>query len=173
MKRLVAVIALLVLVTGCGCSSNGINYKQTLENEYDTEYTEENFFLALQFNNYEIVELFLKAGIDPDVEDMVGRRALFTAIQFESIESIELLFDYGADPDYINEWGINYIHFAVNNRYSCDTINALANNGVDTEFILESGSNALDSAYAGYNQHGTDYSIQINCLEALGVKRNK
>ena len=177
MKKILFLSLFLVFIVGCGCSSTSsgtsdkVDYKKVLLEEHETEYTDEKFLLAVQFNNYEIVELFLKAGIDPETEDMVGRRVMYTAVGFNSVEAIDLLFEYGADPLFTNEYGVGYIQFAAINRQTCDTMKALVRGGTDLYLKYESGSNALDSSYAQYEQYGSDYSEQISCLEELGLTR--
>jgi hypothetical protein len=58
---------------------------------------------AMRTNRFDLLEFFLKNGIDSNQEDMIGNTPLkFAIIQFfrKDFGPIEMLLDAGADPDY-------------------------------------------------------------------------
>jgi len=167
MKKIMLVIVLMVLVTGCNGGDKD-QYKETLLNDHYLEYTEENFFTAVLLNNYEVVELFLKAGMDPDSTDIINQRIMYSAIGRDCVETIGLLFEYGAEPNYINEYEVNYLYFAGVNGQSCETITALVDGGVDLNYVMPNGETVLDSVEGQYRD---DYLDQIKCFNDFGLSK--
>jgi ankyrin repeat protein len=169
MKKIFLLIVLLGFITGCSCSSSSVDYKQILLEEHEMEFTDENFFSSVVANNYEVVELFLQGGKDPDIEFNGNQRALSVAISFNAIETIKLLAEYGADVGYIDEYGIGYMYFASINGQSCETLKTLVDVGADLYHLNSSGDSALAPLISQRDQYGTDYEEQITCLNELGL----
>ena len=61
-----------------------------------------NFDLHLlaSFNCTDQVKVMLEKGVNPNLEDNVGRTPLISAILYNNFKTIKLLLDYGADPEY-------------------------------------------------------------------------
>jgi uncharacterized protein len=76
--------------------------------------TEEDYLREISFGNVGLVELFLKAGYDPNIwDERAGSTMLLQLVYPEELNMIELLLKNGADPNIKNGDGISPLWAAV------------------------------------------------------------
>ena len=98
MKKILFVILLLLFNLNFCCAENvdGDYRKSILNKGYP--YNVSGFFYAIQKNDKEIVEMFLLAGMNPDIT-LNGSPAPMHALFVGKIEMLEILLKHGADPE--------------------------------------------------------------------------
>ena len=72
---------------------------RTLLEQKDLPFDNDTFVKMAAEHDFEAVELFLEAGINPDVEDQYGNTAMLMATMQGYDEILELLIDHGADTE--------------------------------------------------------------------------
>jgi hypothetical protein len=89
---------LLLILTGCNLSPEKARIE--LARMYIV-YSPESFIEAVQKNDTQVVDLFLKSGMDVNSMDGVGRTALMEAKKMGHDELVNVLVEKGAIPQTI------------------------------------------------------------------------
>lgn len=95
---------------------------------------------AVNYGNKEVVELLLKHGANPNIENKDGSTPLYVASKSYKNEKdiVELLLKYGADPNYYESGRASII--AASNNGHTDIV----------ELLLKHGADVNDVVYGGY-----------------------
>ena len=117
------ILAVHQLECAAGASSNGLRVdtgglghavSQPMEDDNDDPTTiEDELLLAASRNDYEGLELLLKAGVPADQRDESGQTALHLAADKGAIDCMELLLKHGADVNAADHDGISVLQAAV------------------------------------------------------------
>lgn len=102
----------------------------------------ENFFESARLGNQREVELFLKAGMDPNAIDEKGKSALDLAIKHKQGELVKTLLVYGADFDTPDKNGQTPLMHAISAGEMVG-INALIEKGADVNARDAKGKTVL------------------------------
>jgi ankyrin repeat protein len=92
-KRILVLLCLAVALV-CSCEKNPAREK--LE-QMDVRYSKKEFLKRVEKSDYDVVELFLAAGMNPDARDKTGATALQYAAREGNLEIVKLLMEKGAD----------------------------------------------------------------------------
>lgn len=92
-KGMLLVMLLMVLITACGKSPEKARKEL---GQMNIEYTEDSFIKHLKNGDKIIVELFLTAGMDPNLKGSGGDPILFAAVS-GGIDVVKLMIAKGAD----------------------------------------------------------------------------
>ncbi len=84
------------------------------------QYEDSGNFTTCQNTHRRIVELLLKAGANPNVEDHPGGSPLSEAVKYCDTETLKLLLHYGASPKTLSSRGQYVLQKAKNN--ACDDV---------------------------------------------------
>ena len=99
---------------------------------------------AAMHGRYEIAELLLERGADPDAADRYGYTPLHKAANFGQNEIVLLLLAHQADPDSVSikYGGVNFtpLHVAAENGYP-ETVGLLLDNGANISPRFKTGRN--------------------------------
>lgn len=134
MKKILVTLLFLSLFQGIGIAqtnetqlSEKENYiKQILANDY--KFIPSGFFIAITNGNAKYVDLFLKAGMDPNTTYMKVP-AICTAICSKQAKIVELLLKAGVDPNK-ELLGQSPLLYAIN-RLDSATVDVLIKYGAD------------------------------------------
>lgn len=150
----------------------GLNPNVKSRNSYSA------LLLSVLDDEYEIEELLLKRGADPNIlcERRAGSRTpLYIAVQNASetnsmtnkkIPSIKLLLKYGADPD-ITEDERNRTPLFIAARYGkLELVKILFDGGADPNAQTSGGTTPLDQAIKNKHEDVAEY------LRSVGAKQN-
>lgn len=80
-------------------------------------------------NTDEAIDLFINAGANLELEDMLGHTPLFYAAKFDNLEAVDSLIRHGADSTHLDHQGRDYVAF---------------NSELKTKIIDESAAEKLD-----------------------------
>ncbi|KAE9369200.1 ankyrin, partial [Stipitochalara longipes BDJ] len=70
--------------------------------------------IAIRGKRYEVVDMLLRHGANPNILENDGETALFKAIHGGNIKTAQLLVEkYGADPNNITSNGMTTLHAAA------------------------------------------------------------
>lgn len=97
-------LSLIVLNIQSSCSKSSENAIKELGNK-NISYNKETFVEIAQRCDVEIIELFLTAGMDPNVKNRYGNTALISAASKGSAEVIRKLINADADVNSKNKNG--------------------------------------------------------------------
>lgn len=86
---------LLLILTGCNLSPEKARIE--LARMYIV-YSPESFIEAVRKNDTQVVDLFLKSGMDINSKDATGRTALMEAKKMGHIDMVNVLVEKGAIP---------------------------------------------------------------------------
>lgn len=141
--KLIAVLVLsVILFTACGEKPE--DYRAQLE-EKDVTYSEESFVEQGKNGEQENVELFLKAGMDPEVTDHNGNTALMLAAMNGHVDTMKLLLEQGSEVNAKNNLGKTALFYAATNGH-VEAVEVLLDNDADVTVKTENGRTALDYA---------------------------
>jgi ankyrin repeat protein len=115
------------------------------------DYSEETFLNNAKDGNTDVVNLFLDAGMEPDVIDKDGGTALIYAAAMDNADMIRNLLARGAD---LHAKGFNndtaLIHAALTG--SCEAIKILLDAGADVNMKSSHGTPLILAAFLGYHE---------------------
>ncbi|WP_420490427.1 ankyrin repeat domain-containing protein [Neobacillus niacini] len=128
----------LVLLTGCG-----INKEEAREElaKLNISYSPNDFVKAAENNDMRVVDLFIKSGMEPNVQNDNGQTALLNATMKENAEMVKLLINEGADPTIQNNDGENALIYATIKPSLGETL----------KLFLEDKKLDLNKTFFGYN----------------------
>ena len=101
--------------------------------------------LASQFGHYQVVELLLKNGADPNIHNNDGLTPLILASQFGHYQVVEILLKNGADPNIHNNDGFTALIVASQFGHY-QVVEILLKNGADPNIHNNDGFTALTFA---------------------------
>lgn len=90
----------------------------------------DQWFEAAKNGNKPTIELLLNKGIDPNIQDSVGRTALVFAVDTKNSGIVRLLMKHKADPNIPNQRGQTALMWASGNGY-LDMVQLLLEHGAD------------------------------------------
>lgn len=90
----------------------------------------DQWFEAAKNGNKPTLELLLNKGIDPNIQDSVGRTALVFAVDTKNSGIVKLLMKHKADPNIPNQRGQTALMWASGNGY-LDMVQLLLEHGAD------------------------------------------
>jgi ankyrin repeat protein len=114
-------------------------------NDLGCEYNEENFFICAVKGYSELVELFLKAGTNPNIKGQKDFTALMFASANGQTDTVNLLIKNGALIDLVSDDGRTALFVAVSGIHQ-ETALFLINNGADVSVVNKEGYSILDFA---------------------------
>ncbi len=90
-----------------------------------------DMFKAVQDGNFELVDFYLKSGIDPNYQHPeFMASALVESIRFKQLEIAKLILENGGDPNIKEVWGGDTplsVAKGMKNQQAIDLINAYIN----------------------------------------------
>jgi hypothetical protein len=110
-------------------------------------YSETAFKKVVEEGDTDAVELFLVAGMSPDVKDSTGRTALFSAASRGSNNISQKLLSMGADVNVTDSTGSTALMESAQNDHR-ETTEVLLENGADVNLTDNEGRTALIRAAA-------------------------
>ena len=106
-------------------------YRKQLEGK-GIEFSTEVFLERIGIENREVIELFLKAGMDPNAEGKYGETALMLAAVYHNKEFVDLLVAHGARVNAKNNEGYSALMFIASQGNS-DMAEFLVRKGADVD----------------------------------------
>jgi len=95
-------------------------------------------FDAISFDNTEIVNILLEAGVNLDVKNEYNLSPLFWCIYQNSVKSAEILINAGIDLEVTNDGNLTPLNLAVEKS-----------NPIIVELLIDAGANVETSDYSG------------------------
>lgn len=138
MKRKVMSGLLVVIMIGVlvGCASNEDKAREKLI-EMGLSFTTDDFIQSISSNNSKATQLFLDAGMLPDVLDSDGNMTpLMAATQRENMELLDVLLKNTEDINLTNDNGMTALEFAVNMNQT-EVVQRLLDAGADSNLDSE------------------------------------
>ena len=130
MKKFILLLSIILLANNAfayDVPKNEEYYKSQIQNQRFL-YNATGLIGALQKNNSEVVDYFMKAGFDPNTT-YIGLPITFYAIKVGDMKSLESMLKHGANPN-ATASGTNLLLWAI--RYkSSESVKLLADNGAD------------------------------------------
>ncbi|MGN0192037.1 MAG: ankyrin repeat domain-containing protein [Candidatus Gastranaerophilaceae bacterium] len=132
------------------------------------KFSEEEFLSFVKQGNFELTEIFLKAGIDPNAADSAGNTALLWASYNGNSKIAGELVSRGADVRRVNTDGFSALHAAVESG-NTEVAKMLIDGGADVNAAVpRDNTTALHTAcYKGdaktaklLIQHGADFNAK-------------
>ncbi|MGG0033331.1 ankyrin repeat domain-containing protein [Priestia megaterium] len=108
--RLALIFFIMITLSGCGLSREEAREELA---KLNIKYSPKNFIESVENNDIRALELFLKSGIDPNVNSTLGNTALLEATKEENLKMIQMLTENGADPTVKNTLGENALLYAA------------------------------------------------------------
>ncbi len=138
-------------------------YARSKLKEMGLPYIEEAFIGEAEGGNIAAVELFLAAGMNPNMEDPIRGSALLLAAKNGHTETVQVLLTQGADANETNPLGQTALIKASGNGHSAVVKVLLANGAyVNAKDFL--GSTALSAARGGKHEE------TVRVLEKAGAR---
>ena len=104
-------------------------------------------FYAIGLGGLSAIRLLLKAGANPNAQDIKGRTALHYELKEEHIdlEIVKVLLDNGADPDIREKNGLSSLHYAAASKQAKpEVVQLLLDRGANSSLVSKAGSYAAD-----------------------------
>lgn len=150
-----------------------------------------NFILNLQTGQFgstvlhdivkydgEVIDLLLKAGADPDIQDTEGKTPMHYAAEYGCSESIDILIlDNRANPNIADEQGNIPLHYAIANgdTHSAESLVKASTTNVNV-IHQETGESPIFDAVEAERDSGriaelmiTDEKVDLNIKNAKGM----
>jgi len=142
MSRTAIVALVLVLSVSSRAFPQSPEEAQKELQRLNIPYTSEEFIRRARQGDEAAVDLFLDAGIDPDIRDKHGRTALVLATREGNMDVIKTLLDKGADIDARKEGGWTSLTWAASEGYF-EVVQLLLESGADVDAEDKSGATVL------------------------------
>lgn len=150
--------ALILLMFTIACSSPEKKAKEKLK-DMGIEFNQEAFFIHVVEDNAEVVRLFIRAGISPDVKEG-GITALLEAARRGNTKTAMVLIDAGADVNARDGYGVSALMFAAISG-SAEIMQKLLQKDADVNVKDSDGRTVLIEALT------TENEIPSNIFRAL------
>jgi ankyrin repeat protein len=156
------ILSLLVLTPGCEKSSESARRKLA---ELNIPYTHEAFWKAAENGDTLVVELFIEAGMNPDIKKgMDQSTALMLAASNGHTQTVEVLLNKGADVNAVTKSSqVTSLKMAVMSNH-VETAKVLLARGADVHIKNDHGGTALKIAEI------SGYTEMIQLLKEAGAK---
>ena len=117
-------------------------------------------------NQYNVIEILIEAGVDPNREDEYGLSPLHMSCKDGHVNSADALMKYGARHDKTDKSGYTPLHHAAKSG-QIEIVNILLKKGADPRRVCDQGNTPLHMASSSGHQEVVDIII------ASGVDPNK
>ena len=118
---------------------------ERIDVDYINEYGKTALLYTSLYGHAEIVELLLKHGAKPNIQNNHGETALIKASYYGHIAIVKLLLEYNADPHVKNKYGRTAVMWASKND-NFKIVKLLLEYDVDINVQDEDGNTALTGA---------------------------
>ena len=95
LTRYSCVLGMCLVLLSCSPSAEDAREELAL---YGLQWDQTHFLTYAELGGTRIVQLFLWAGMDPNVSDEMGRTALMKAASNGHLDAVKVLLEAGADP---------------------------------------------------------------------------
>ncbi len=129
-----------LLKNGAKVNIRGYHYKTTA------------LYLACKYSSKESIEILLRYGADPKIEDYCGMTPLHAASMRGNVGIVNLLLQNKAEINIQNNDGLTALHLA-SIKNNVRTIHTLLNHGADPNILDRYGNTALAFVSFYQNQH--------------------
>lgn len=108
--------------------------------------------LDFSYQDIEIMDLLLKAGLNTNIQDDEGKTALHYAVDYNSLENVKLILKSSAKPNLQDKDGKTPLHYASSGEENyIEVINTLLEKGAKIDIQDKCGNTPLHyAAIAGY-----------------------
>ncbi|MCL4557165.1 MAG: ankyrin repeat domain-containing protein [Deltaproteobacteria bacterium] len=113
---LVMLVLTVVLIPMAGCTKSQSAARKELTG-LNVQYNQDQFLNSAKDGNTKVVELFLQAGMDPNVKNKDGQTALMLAAYSGHIGTVELLIKHGAYINVIDKYGDSALSWAAGEKH--------------------------------------------------------
>ena len=146
-----------------------LKYKVDLA-QYNTDGRLTVLSIVCQNNKYELAELFLENGADPD--QLITSKKRTVLIFASTLRIAKLLIRYGAEIDACDDDKITALHMAIYKK-CIDLVNLLLEKGANSDFAMSNGGTALHIAceknYFAIVKSLISYKASVNAQAKDGV----
>ena len=142
MLRTAVVALVLILSVSARAFAQSPEEAQRELQRLSISYTSEEFITRARQGDEAAVDLFLDAGMNPDIRDKYGRTALVLATREGNMEVVKTLLNKGADIDARKEGGWTSLTWAASEGYM-EIVQLLLDSGADADAKDKSGATAL------------------------------
>jgi ankyrin repeat protein len=165
-SRLAAALALALGLSACGSSPEGARRKLA---DQGIAFTPTEFVRRAETDAWPTVELFLRAGMDPnikgDTEKLENVTALMTASRAGRLETVQGLRGKGADVNAETRQGDSALIYAASTG-SVEVVRELLAAGADTNHANRKGETALIAAVPA-PWPGADQNRAADCVNQI------
>ena len=162
-----ALLLFLAVVLIAACKNNE-RYKKEIERK-GIPYSIESFLNRVEVGSKEIIELFIKAGMDVNAKGNYGETALMLASVHNNIEMINFLIEKGADVNGQSNAGYTPLMFASSEGL-LDVVKLLIENGANVNAQNNDGETAL--MLASLNDKSEAVKLLIKKGADVSIKNN-
>lgn len=134
----VVVLLFLLLIPLSACSKSPEQARKEL-GQMNIDYTEDNFIKYIKRGDKVVVDLFLTAGMSPNLRNSVEDPILIIAVSKGHAEIVKLLISKGADVNGKDTHGWTALIFAAGSG-NAEIVKALLNKGADVNAEITDGS---------------------------------
>lgn len=150
MKKLFTIFALITFIL-CGCGLSADSARSQIESK-GIHYDPDSFLKAVKDGRYDLVQLFVKAGIDINTKDPSGKDALMLAASKGDIEIVTFLLANGARLTTRSNEGYNALMFALESPTGQSTSNFLQSKGAKLALLRDLSSLTLNNSDAIFKE---------------------
>lgn len=132
---------------------------------------------AIEYNNEQIIKLFLKFGANPDITgavcdcDYYVMSALMWACYNDNIQIVKLLVDYGANINWENKKGENVFKIAVSNS-SVELLEWLIQKGIKKSWRKDGTGWGMLALLINSEYESMKFKYLINFVDDIDVSEN-
>lgn len=124
------------------------------------------------FSGFEMLELLLEAGADPNIPDGRGKTVLMDAIRkSQAVKTVSLLLRYGAAPNLRDEQGRTALHFWHGGVDEIEILHMMMAHGADLNAIDNQGETVLMSSIEGRSHvvaEMIEYGVDVHARGKFG-----
>ncbi len=167
-EQIALIVALIALLLEHGADPEAINGEEELT----------ALHMVVKKGLLEVVELFLKRGMNPNVRDAMGNTPLHYAVGEGEIEVVKTLLKYGANVNIMNDFRQTPLHIAAEEGY-IEIAKLLLDHGADANASAEKNETPLHvAARNGYAdlvelflEQGANPNVKCGILRGYKITR--